>query len=358
MTSPAASIAPAILTVSLKNLVKNYTMFRAMTGAAVAGVIKADAYGTGAKQVHAALYKAGCRHFFVATPDEAIAIRDADKESQIMVLGGLYKGAEDFYAGRGIIPVINSMEEAARWKSMAHKLDTKLPAVLHYDTGMNRLGLGPDDLPDTDAFDLRLVMSHFACADEEGHPMNGRQAQAFARIARAFPNASKSLCNSSGLFRDKAWHYDLVRPGYALYGGNPVPEKENPVLPVASLKARILQTRLAAAGESAGYSATHIFNRPTQIATVAMGYADGILRSGSSRAAFFYRDRPCPVAGRVSMDLITVDLGDGPNPPREGEWLELLGPHQGVDALAKDCGTIGYEILTSLSRRAARVYES
>lgn len=356
MKKPVTS--PSVLTIDLGALADNYRLFKSMTDADVAGVIKADAYGTGAVPVFKALRKAGCGTFFVATPDEAIELRALDDSAQIMVLGGLYEGAEDFYAARGIIPVLNSVEESARWAKTAGTFGQKLPAVFHYDTGMNRLGMGPDDLPSILPFDLRLVMTHFAASDEKGHAMNERQAAAFARIAQAYPKTYKSLCNSSGLFRNKKWHYDLVRPGYALYGGNPTPETKNPMRRVVSLKTRILQTRDVKAGESAGYNATHIFHRNTRTATVALGYADGFLRGGSNRAKLYWGDHACPIVGRVSMDLIIVDIGHLAEHPQAGEWLEVLGPHQGVDELARDCGTIGYEILTSLGARHARIYES
>jgi alanine racemase len=355
MTSPA--LAPAVLTISLKAVAENYRLLAEMTNAAVAGVIKADGYGCGAAEIFETLLHEGCRHLFVATPDEAIALRALDDRPQIMVLGGLYEDAEDFYVGRGIIPVLNSMGEAARWAETARRLNMKLPAVLHYDTGMNRLGFGPDDLPNIEAFDLRLIMSHFAASDEKNHPMNAAQNAAFTRVAAAFPNVAKSLSNSSGIFRSKSYHHDLVRPGYALYGGNPVPEMENPMRRVVSLKVRILQTRIAHQGESAGYNATHVFKKDTRLATVALGYADGFLRGGSNRAKLYWRNIPCPIVGRVSMDSIIVDIGHLAENPQAGEWMEVLGPHQSVDDLARDCGTIGYEILTSLGARYHRVYE-
>ena len=356
--SKQAATAPCVLTVDLKALTANYKLLQSMTKADVAGVIKADAYGTGAVPVFKALRKAGCGTFFVATPEEAMELRSVDDAPQIMVLGGLYEGAEDFYAARGIIPVLNSMEECERWAKTAGTFGQKLPAVFHYDTGMNRLGLGPDELPVTQAFNVRLIMSHFACSDEKGHAMNERQAALFARVAAAYPKAYKSLSNSSGIFRSKSWHYDLVRPGYALYGGNPTPETKNPMKRVVSLKTRILQTREVKRGESAGYNATHIFHRDTTTATVALGYADGFLRSASNKAKLYWGDQACPILGRVSMDLVIVDIGHLAEHPQAGEWLEVLGTHQGIDDLAADCGTIGYEILTSLGPRYSRVYES
>lgn len=349
---------PSVLSIDLRAVAANYRQLQGMTGADVAGVIKADAYGCGAVPVFKALRKAGCGTFFVATPDEAIELREQDSGAQIMVLGGLYEGAEDFYAGRGIIPVLNSMDDCRRWAKTAGTFGQRLPAALHYDTGMNRLGLAAEDLPETRAFDVRLVMSHFACSDEKAHAMNERQAAAFERIASAYPKTYKSLCNSSGIFRSKKWHYDLVRPGYALFGGNPTPEAKNPMKRVVSLKTRILQVREVKQGESAGYSATHVFHKPTRIATVALGYADGFARAGSNKAKLYWGDHPCPIVGRVSMDLIIVDIGHLAEHPQAGEWLEVLGPHQGVDDLARDCGTIGYEILTSLGPRHMRVYES
>jgi alanine racemase len=352
------STAPAILTIDLKALADNYRRIAGMSRATVSGVVKADGYGCGMGAVAKTLYNAGCRHFFVATPDEAITLREQDSTSQIFVLGGLYRGAEEFYAGRGIIPVLNSKEQVQQWGDIARRLGTKLPAALQFDTGMNRLGLSLRDSIDTDCLDLRLILTHFACSDEAGHPMNDRQAADFATIAAAYPLIPKSLSNSSGVFRNSAWHYDLLRPGYALYGGNPTPEKINPMKPVVTLKARILQIRTVEAGETAGYNATHIFHRPARLATIAAGYADGIPRAGSNRAKLYAGRHACPVVGRVSMDAIIADITDCPERVEEGDWLDILGPQQGVDELARECGTIGYEILTALGARYTRQYVS
>lgn len=329
-----------------------------MTKADVAGVIKADAYGTGARQVFEILRAQNCTRFFVATPEEALSLDG--KDCDIFVLGGLYHGVEDVYRDGGIIPILNSAGDIARWAAHSRKLGMKLPAALHVDTGMNRLGIGTAyNKEDLDALDLKLVMSHFACSDEKDHPMNDAQARDFAAFVTAFPSVPKSLSNSSGLFRNKDWHHDIVRPGYALYGGNPMPEDINPVRPVVSLDVRILQTRQVKKGQSAGYNATHVFEKDTRLATVAMGYADGFLRSGSNKAKLFWNGQPCPIVGRVSMDLIIVDIGGITGvKPEEGNWLEVLGPSQSVDQLATDCSTIGYEILTSLGRRYHRVYQT
>jgi alanine racemase len=240
-----------------------------------------------------------------------------------------------------------------------------LPAIIQFDTGMNRLGLGPDEtrrlIDHTDLLegvDVIMIMSHFLAADEAGDPHTPAQAARFAEIARHFPRALKSLSNSAGIFRDQDYHYDVVRPGMALYGLNPVPHESNPMQPVVSLHVPVLQTRLVKKGDVVGYSATYTFTQDTPMATVAMGYADGFLRSLSNKASLFWKGYPCPVRGRVSMDLVTVSLENIPEGqcPHDGDMLEVIGPHQSADALAACAGTIGYEILTSLGQRYRRVY--
>lgn len=353
--------APTLLTVNLDALRDNYILFKSMTSADVAGVLKADAYGCGAEKVFEALRAEGCGEFFVATPDEAIALRAINKDAEIYVLGGVYKGAEKEYQANDLIPVLNSLHEIKRWAAQAKNLNSKLPCAIHIDTGMNRLGLGEKDTKSLvtdrsvlDALDVKIIMTHFACSDEKDHSMNDAQALIFNDFVKEFPDMRASLCNSSGLFRNPDWHHDLVRPGYALYGGNPTPETTNPMRRVVDLSVRILQSRLGIKGTTAGYNATHVFDKDTNLATVSLGYADGFLRGGSNRAKLYANGKPCPVVGRVSMDLVIVDVGDSGF--KEGDWLEVLGPHQSVDQLAADCGTIGYEILTSLSRRAHRIY--
>ncbi len=361
MISP---LAPARLRVDLSALGENYRLFKNITNATVTGVIKANGYGTGAVKAYETLYKEGAREFFVATPEEGIAL-NAGKDSSIYILGGVYHGAEKEYVAAGIIPVLNSLDQIERWAKIARKLERKLPAIIHIDTAMNRLGLEDDDIAKLltkfewlEALELRAIMSHFACSDEKGHKLNNLQAERFSAAAAQFPNVRKSLCNSSGVFRDKNWHYDLLRPGYALYGGNPTPEITNPMRRVVDLSVQILQTRLGKKGESAGYGASRVFKKDTPLATVSFGYADGLPRSGSNEAKFYWNGQACPIAGRVSMDLIIIDISSVSGPaPQAGDWLEVLGPHQNVDDLATDCGTIGYEILTGLSRRAGRVYE-
>lgn len=363
-----------VLTIDLGAMADNYRQFQKVVGAdcAVAGVVKADAYGTGLKPVVETLTKLDCPQFFVATLDEAIQLRAINDKTPVAVLGGLYHGAEKEYQARGIWPVLNSPEDIQRWGQLAREMNQALPAILHIDTGMNRLGLSAGESkmvmqsPDLlEGISVQILMSHFASADSQTHPQTQAQADAFAEIMTGFAAPKKSLANSSGTYRNSDYHYDMVRPGYALYGGNPTPETDNPVKPVVSLSARILQIRDVGKGETIGYSATHEFDDDAVCATVGLGYADGFLRSGSSRktdsgpeaATLFWQGQPCPIVGRVSMDLVSVDLTNinGPRPVA-GDSLEILGPHQGVDDLAEAMGTIGYEILTSLGARYAREY--
>lgn len=353
-----------VLKIDLSALKSNYKQFQSMTSAHVAGVVKANAYGIGLERVVRSLLDEGCRQFFVATVGEGLALRKINFNVPVGILGGILPGAESECLHANLTPVLNSLEMVHRWAAFAKTQGQKCQAILQFCTGMNRLGLGADeietltaDLSVLDGLDIQIVMSHFACADEKDHWLNQEQAKRFAEIAGRFPLVQKSLCNSSGLFRDKAWHYDLVRPGYALYGGNPTPETDNPVCPVVSLDVPILQIRNVKKGEVIGYGASHVFERDTQVATLAMGYADGFLRAHSGQAKLFWRGQACPVIGRVSMDVLSVDLGhlqgETPNP---GDMLEVIGPHQSIDDLAQSAGTIGYEVLTSLGTRYARLY--
>lgn len=354
-----------VLSIDLNVLVSNYSLFKQKVGddCIVAGVVKADAYGLGLQPVVSTLLQNGCTHFFVATLQEALNFRSFEKDASIAVLGGLFIGAEDEYLHYNIQPVLNSPDDLKRWNALADKNKTTLPAILHIDTGMNRLGFSESDIetltntPDHYAnLNIEWIMSHFACADDVDHPLTKDQAALFTKLAAHFPNAKKSLGNSPGLFRDVQYHTDMVRPGYALYGGNPTPEKPNPMQPVVSLKARILQIRHCKKGESIGYGASHVFEQDTVTATIGVGYADGFLRSAHNQATFYYNNTPCPILGRVSMDLITLDLSQLDQIPVQGDWVEILGANQTIDDLGGSRGTIGYEILTSLGTRYHRHY--
>lgn len=365
-SDPAAT---AVLTIDLNALQANYRDLKARPGSAeCAAVVKADAYGLGVAPAARALARAGCGTFFVATPGEAETLRRDLPETTVYVLDGLFPGAGETLAVTGARPVLSSLAEIEEWASVCAQRGEKLPAAIHIDTGMNRLGLYPDESaaltenPDLlETFDLALVMSHLACADEPDHPMNEAQRAAFETARMALPPAPASLANSGGILLGPAYHYDLVRPGVALYGGLAA-IGENPMRPVVRLDARIAQVREAKTGDAVGYGAAQTLKRPTRIAVIAAGYADGIFRHlGASDSApgltGYIGDHPAPVLGRISMDLITLDVTDVPEDLAvRGAFVELLGPHVSVDDLADQAGTIGYEVLTSLGRRYRRVY--
>jgi len=363
MTIDNTRTASGVLTINLEALTQNYNLLKSTVGEScdVAGVVKANAYGLGLEKVTKALLKQNCSKFFVATLDEAIALRAINSDIIIYLLGGLFKGAEDIYIAQNITPVLNSLDEIKRYQALSSEHKN---AILHFDTGMSRLGL---DLSETQAIlndptllsgiKLTYIMSHFACADDKDHSMTIEQANKFAQIAEHFPNSLKSLANSSGVFRDTQHHYDLARPGISLYGGNPTPETQNPMKNVVELQCRILQIRDSKIGDSVGYSATHTLDQNTQIATLSCGYADGLLRSNSNKAYVYWQGQACPVLGRISMDLITIDIGNiTGQKPQIGDMVEILGPNQNIDDLATNAGTISYEILTSLGARYKRHY--
>lgn len=359
----------AILTISLLSLRRNYRLLKNManSGARAGAAVKANAYGLGAAEVSKALFAEGCRDFFVFTPEEGIALRRVLSAAAIYVLRGFQDDMAEEYPSHDLIPVLGSLSQIDAYKNLAARENKKLPAFLDFNTGMNRMGLQNVEAEKLAAdpsllqgIDVKCIMSHFACADEPGHPMNESQYENFRLIAKNFPLAEKSLANSSGIIRDRKYHFDLLRPGIALYGGNPAPETKNPMEPVVSLYAPVIRTRAVGKGEGVGYNATYVFNVEGCVATVAAGYADGFPRSLSNKGALCWKDYRCPIRGRVSMDLVTVDLSAVPESerPRPGEMMEILGPHQDIEALAKDAGTISYEILTSLGNRYRREYVS
>ncbi|MEM8833350.1 MAG: alanine racemase [Pseudomonadota bacterium] len=357
-----------LLEIDLAALAGNYQILKEKVGenCTAAGVIKANAYGLGADKVAQTLLNNGCSFFFVATLDEAISLRDTVTDQPIAVLNGLGPDQADVFLEHNLWPVLNSPKQIIAWQKTAQDTKQTLPTIIHFDTGMNRLGLSHNEAQDLIAhkderlngLNLQWVMTHFACADEKDHPLTAQQAQAFQEIAAHFPNAKKSLGNSPGVFRHVDYHIDMVRPGYALYGGNPTPEADTPMKQVVSLHTPILQIRHCKKGESIGYGASHVFEKDTITATIAIGYADGFLRSHSNDATVYYNGAPCPVLGRVSMDLTTIDVSHLDTPPAEGDMIEVLGPHLSVDDSADEAGTIGYEILTSLGHRFGRVYKS
>jgi alanine racemase len=358
-TPPAATR----LEVDLGAVVANYRLLcQRHPSGPVAGVVKADAYGLGAAEVAPALHAAGCRHFFVAVPGEALAIRDRIPGAMLAVLGGMLSGSEPDYAARGLTPVLNTLGEVDAWAATACRIGRTLPALLHIDTGMSRLGLDKRELQTLQAdhsrlagIHLRYVMTHLVASEYPDDPANEHQRQRFAAACAGLPRAPRSFANSSGIFLGAGWGSDLARPGAALYGINPTPGRPNPMRLAVRLTARILAVRDVPPGESVGYNATWCATRPSRIATVGVGYADGWHRSLSGRGRALFDGTPVPLVGRVSMDLTTFDVTDHPS-AQPGGWLELLGPAQTPDDVAEAAGTNGYEVLTSLGRRFQRIY--
>ena len=357
--------AGAVLEIDLPAIVANWRDLSARhPSGPVAGVVKADAYGLGAAVVAPALHAAGCRHFFVAHLSEALAIRPLLPGAMLSVLNGLIPGAADDFIADDIVPALGSLAEIDAWAAAARRTGRALPALLHVDTGMARLGLDPRELAALAqdharlaGIDLRYVMTHLVSAEIADDPLNAAQAARFAQACAMLPAAPRSLANSSGLFLGADFASDLARPGAALYGINPTPGRPNPMRNAVRLLARVLQVRSIPPGAGVGYNATWVAARESRIATAPVGYADGFPRSLSGRAVAFFDGSPVPLVGRVSMDLATFDVTDHPAIV-PGAWLELIGPHEPPDAVAARAGTNGYEILTSLGRRYARVINS
>ncbi len=364
MTGFGSTHAGAVLEIDLGAIVANWLSLRARLGTADCGaVLKADAYGLGAAMVGPALAEAGARRFFVAHLDEAIALRHLlPVAAEVYVLNGLPAGAEADCAAHGIVPVLNSPRQIAAWAAEAARLGRALPGVVQVDSGMSRMGLAPaevariaEDATTLDGIALRFVMSHLACAEDSDHEMNRRQLARFEAARRMLPPAPASLANSSGIFLGRDYHFDLARPGAALYGLAPVKGAANPMRPVARLLGRVVQTREIAAGEVVGYGASWTAPETRRIATVSVGYADGYGRALSNGALAYSGETPVPLVGIVSMDTITFDVTQAPGAV-EGAYLELIGTRNPIETLAANAGTIGYEILTSLGNRYARSY--
>jgi alanine racemase len=355
----------ALLTIDLDALCANWRTLRSrLSGAACAGVVKGDAYGLGAERVAPALYAAGCRHFFVAHLEEAIRLQPhLPAAAELFVLHGVPPGAERECVARAIVPVLNSLQQLDAYAKLA-RATHQLPAILQLDSGMSRLGLSADEVgvlandpQRLNGVQLRYVMSHLACAEQPQHPANDAQRERFDALRALLPAAPASLANSSGIFLGARFQHDLVRPGAALYGIAPVAGAPNPMQPVVRLQGRVIQTRRVDAGTGVGYGLTWQAARPTRLATVSVGYADGFLRSLSPRAVAHLDGVALPLVGTVSMDTITLDISALPEsalPP--GSLVDLIGGQQTVDAVAARAGTIGYEILTSLGQRYARHY--
>lgn len=368
---PPEAEAGGTLTIGLGAIEANWrALSRRALPSECSAVIKADGYGCGIEPVATTLTHAGCNTFFVADLHEARRVRAVAREATIYVLNGLMPGTASVYADIHARPVIGSLAELAEWDAFASAQEWRGGAALHVDTGMNRLGISAGEAAAVasriraENHGITLLMSHLACSELPEHPLNNRQIKLFREVRILYRGIASSLANSSGIFLGQAAHCDMVRPGAALFGVNPTPGRSNPMRAAVELCGRIVQVRTVARGETVGYDAGWTAKRAMKLAVVAVGYADGYLRAAGtsdekSGADAIIGGKRCPLAGRVSMDLLTVDVTDLPDgAARRGEMATLISDEITVDDLATAGNTIGYEVLTSLGRRYHRVYRS
>jgi alanine racemase len=354
------------LTLDLDALASNHAVLKAAAkaahgGAEIAPAVKADGYGLGAALVAGRLWDEGARSFYVARLSEGVALRQAlgDRAATIYLLDGVTPGSAPTIEAAALTPVLNSLPQVEAWNS--HARGRTLDAVLHIDTGMNRLGLRPEEagiltsaLDRLKSVNITLVISHLACAGEPDHELNARQLARFTEAAALFPNARRSLANSGGIFLGDDYHFDQCRPGISLYGGGPRDVPDARIKAVATLETPILQARVVPRGESIGYGAAFVTKDTTRVAILAAGYADGVPRAAYPRGAVWFDGALRPILGRVSMDLIAVDITDC-DPARPGALMQIVGPERLVDDAAAAAGTTAYELLTRIAPRARRV---
>jgi alanine racemase len=367
---PAAQEACGILTIDLGALAANYKMLHArVSPGECAAVVKGDAYGCGIDEVTTALTRAGCQTFFVAHLSEARHVRAIAREAVIYVLNGFSLAAGPGFVETYARPVINSLVELAEWDHFVADSGFTGSAALHVDTGMNRLGLTIEDAAAiaahirSESHHITLLMSHLACADRPEHPLNDQQIRQFRELRSLFRGIGSSLANSSGIFLDASTYCDVVRPGIALYGGNPNLAKPNPMRPVINVKSHILQVRNIAKGAAVGYGSTWTAKRDSRIAVIAAGYADGVPRAsaiteGAKPREVLVAGKRCRMVGRISMDLLALDVTDLPvSAVRRDQMVTLIGDGLPLDEVAVQAGTISYELLTNLGRRFHRVWK-
>ena len=359
------SFEAARLNVRLGALVENYRFFQSRSGKAeVSGVVKADGYGTGALEAAKTLRAAGCKTFFVARLSEGVALRPVAGEARIFVLDGVQEETIPAFIANNLTPVLNSLAQIDMWSAAARASRTTRDAAIHIDTGMNRLGLPPDELsvlagdPTSrlDGINVAQWMSHLACADDAENAMNAAQLSRFRAALASLPSAPASFASSGGVLLGKDYVFDMVRPGIGLYGGNPAHGK-NPFKVVAQMTGTILQLRRVDSGGSVGYGATFRIGRKSFLATVALGYADGLMRSLGNHGFGAIAGHRAPIAGRVSMDLCTLDVTDVPREfLKTGAEVEFFGDTISLEEAASNAGTANYELLTSLGPRLKRFY--
>ena len=370
-TGPSAAEAGGILTINLSAIEANWKeLGRRAMPSECAAVIKADGYGCGLEPVARTLVNAGCKTFFVADLGEARRVRSVAQEPAIYVLNGLLPSTASAYADINVRPVVGSLVELAEWDAFCANNQWHGGAALHVDTGMNRLGISADEAAAlaprirAENHGITLLMSHLVCSEQPEHPLNEKQIQLFRDVRLLYRGIPGSIANSSGIFLGSGAHCDVVRPGAALFGVNPTPGRSNPMRPAIELHAHVVQVRTVPKGETIGYNATWTAKHATRVAIVAAGYADGYPRAASATdaapgAEAIVAGTRCPLAGRVSMDLLAIDITALPDHTvRRGDLVTLIGGDIGVDDLAAAAGTIGYEVLTSLGSRYHRVYRT
>ena len=357
----SATNSPVRITIDLAALGANFAKLRALAESAeVAAVVKANAYGLGMGPVAVRLVAEGCRTFFVSTLAEGMELRRLQGSARIFVLNEMPADSVPLFLRHDLLPVLNTLDEMRAWAARA----ATAPAALQIDTGITRAGLSGEDLAALNesrqlrsSLNLVLVMSHLACADEPDHPMNHQQLERFGALRQHWPRTPWSIANSAGILLGPRFHGDLVRPGIALYGGRPCAVGANPMTEVLRLEGRVLQIRKLTAPASVGYGATQRLTPPARVATVGLGYADGYPRSLGGRGFVFCNGQRAPLVGRVSMDLLTIDVSAAAHAALAvGEYVTLLGGGAPLEEIAALAGTVNYELLTSLSRRAERIY--
>jgi alanine racemase len=358
------ALATSRLDIRLSAIVSNYKTFQRLAApSAVAAVVKADGYGLGAERVARSLSAVRCDTFFVARVEEGIALRAVVPAARIFVLDGGPPDVVPALISHRLTPVLNSLADIAAWSASASRRGDEFDAVLHIDTGMNRLGLPSQELAilvsefrkRTASLRLVLVMSHLACADDPESRLNAVQLERFRAALAMLPAAPASLASSGGVLLGKDYAFDMVRPGLGLYGGNPQPSRPNPFAVAAQLTGRVLQIRRVDKGETVGYGATFLAKQPTVVATVALGYADGLMRAIGNRGWAAIAGARVPIIGRISMDLVTLDVTNVADVSL-GTQVEFVGDTVTVDEMAAAAGTSSYEVLTLLSHRAPRQY--
>lgn len=343
----------------------NYAYLQQRVGSVTCGaVVKADAYNLGIEPIASTLVDTGCNVFFVAYLDEGISLRKClgSHDAEIYVFNGFLQGCEEDFIHYNLIPVITDLDQMESWKKQAQKMNQRLSIALHFDTGMRRTGLPLEQLslfPSQSPKELtiKLVMSHMACADVPRHVFNTIQYSRFLKINSHFSGIPASLANSNAIFLDSSYHFQVVRPGKALYGLNPLLDQPNPMHPVVSLWAKIYQLQTIHAQETIGYSQTYKAKKTERVATITIGYADGVPWLMENQGLVMIQGFPAPIIGRISMDLLTVNVTDVPESLLfPGQWVELIGNEVNIEKWATHANSISYEILLGLGKRLTRVY--